>query len=177
VAWINVCKPKDQGGLGIKDMGIQNICLLLKLIHKLHCPTTSAWAQWVKERASVVTLTGDIHGDHWNTLHSILPLYRAITTVNIGDGKSPSFWYAVWAGEDAFDEIYPTLHSHCTFKQASVSEMVSTGVQNTLVSRLSAQAANDLLSIHEKISNLILSQDPKSRTSLFSREEQNLDSR
>ena len=102
--WINVCKPKDQGGLGIKDMGTQNICLLLKLIHKLHCPTSSTWAQWVKERTSVITLTGEIHGDNWNTLRSILPLYRAITTVNIGDGKSASFWYDVWASEDAFDE-------------------------------------------------------------------------
>jgi len=44
VAWLNVCKPKEQGGLGIKDLGVQNICLLLKLVHKLHCPTSSAWA-------------------------------------------------------------------------------------------------------------------------------------
>ena len=34
--------------MGIKDIGTQNICLLLKLIHKLHCPQSSAWAQWVK---------------------------------------------------------------------------------------------------------------------------------
>ena len=47
VAWINVCKPRDLGGMGIKDMGTQNICLLLKLIHKLHHPEFSAWAQWV----------------------------------------------------------------------------------------------------------------------------------
>jgi hypothetical protein len=57
-----VCAPKDLGGLGIKDMGTQNICLLLKLIHKLHCPQSSAWAHWVQGRASVATLKGDIHG-------------------------------------------------------------------------------------------------------------------
>lgn len=64
VAWIQVCAPKDHGGLGIKDMGTQNICLLLKLIHKLHCPGSSAWAQWVRRRACISTLKGDIHGDH-----------------------------------------------------------------------------------------------------------------
>jgi hypothetical protein len=98
VAWVSVCNPKELGGLGIKDMGIQNICLLLKLIHKLHCPQSTAWAQWVQGRASVVTLSGDIHGDHWQTLRSLLPLYRAITTVSIGDGKSCSFWSDVWLG-------------------------------------------------------------------------------
>jgi hypothetical protein len=42
VAWIKVCNPKDLGGLGIKDIGIQNICLLLKLLHRLHCPQGSS---------------------------------------------------------------------------------------------------------------------------------------
>jgi hypothetical protein len=77
VGWINVYKPKDYGGLGIKDLGLQNVCLLLKLIHRFHCPQSFAWAQWVQGRASVVTLFGDIHGDHWNTLRSLLPLYRS----------------------------------------------------------------------------------------------------
>ena len=68
VAWLKVCSPKEQGGLGIRDLGIQNICLLLKLIHRLHCPQSSAWASWVQGRASLVTLTGDLFGDHWKTL-------------------------------------------------------------------------------------------------------------
>jgi len=42
VAWTNVCCPKESGGLGIKDFGTQNICLLLKLIHRLHCTQASA---------------------------------------------------------------------------------------------------------------------------------------
>jgi hypothetical protein len=64
VAWIKVCNPKDLGGLGIKDMGIQNICLLLKLLHRLHCPKTSAWSIWVRARACTANLKGDVHGGH-----------------------------------------------------------------------------------------------------------------
>jgi hypothetical protein len=33
VAWQKVCSTKELGGLGIKDIGTQNICLLLKLLH------------------------------------------------------------------------------------------------------------------------------------------------
>lgn len=88
VAWITVCKPKDLGGLGIKDLGIQNICLLLKLLHRLHCPQSSAWAVWVRGRACLANLKGDVHGAHWETLRSLLPLYQSITMVQLGDGRS-----------------------------------------------------------------------------------------
>jgi hypothetical protein len=36
VAWQTVYNTKEFGGLGIKDIGTQNICLLLKLLHKLY---------------------------------------------------------------------------------------------------------------------------------------------
>jgi hypothetical protein len=34
VAWDHVCDVNDRGGLGLKDLSVQNTCLLLKLIHK-----------------------------------------------------------------------------------------------------------------------------------------------
>ena len=64
ITWFKVCSPKDFGGLGIRDLGIHNICLLLKLLHRLHRPQSSAWAIWVRGRANITTLQGDLHGDH-----------------------------------------------------------------------------------------------------------------
>lgn len=49
VAWQSVCTPKDLSGLGTKDFRTQNICLLLKLVHRLHCVDALAWAQWVRQ--------------------------------------------------------------------------------------------------------------------------------
>jgi len=68
IAWFNVCFPKEFGGLGIRDLGVQNICLLLKLLHRLHCPQSSAWAQWV----------------HWSRDVQPSPLCRAIFMGIIG---------------------------------------------------------------------------------------------
>ena len=92
VAWTNVCNPKEQGGLGIRDIGIQNICLLLKLLHRLHCPQSSAWSSWVKNKISLANLQGDVHGDHWTTLRQLLPLYQAITTAS----RLPSGMMSGW---------------------------------------------------------------------------------
>jgi hypothetical protein len=35
IKWSIICQPKDQGGLGIKNLDIQNHCLLSKLLFKL----------------------------------------------------------------------------------------------------------------------------------------------
>ena len=36
VAWSTVCRPKDQGGLGVMDIFVQNKALLLKNLHKFY---------------------------------------------------------------------------------------------------------------------------------------------
>jgi hypothetical protein len=121
VAWENLCCPREFGGLGVRDLGIQNICLLLKLVHRLHCPQSSAWARWVQSRASICSLQGDLHGEHWQALRSILPLYQAITTVSVGDGRTCSFWHDIWVGDEPLADRFPALFSHCTAKTAPLS--------------------------------------------------------
>ena len=140
VAWPNVCTAKNLGGLGIKDVGTQNICLLLKLVHRLHCSENSAWAQWVRQRACTATLKGDLQGEHWDVLQSILPFYQAITTIDLKDGKSTSFWFDVWYGDGDLVDTYSGLFSHCRQHDVSVQQFVEDGLQGTMVSRLSTVA-------------------------------------
>jgi hypothetical protein len=47
IAWDAVCRPIEEGGLNIINLETQNICLLLKFIHKLHMPNKSSWANWI----------------------------------------------------------------------------------------------------------------------------------
>lgn len=119
VVWENCCKTKELGGLGIRDFGIQNICLLLKLIHRLHCSDSSAWGIWVRQHASLATLKGDLHGHHWDMLRSILPLYQALTTSVVKDGSSTTFWNDVWYMDEAFADRFLAIYSHCIRKGLS----------------------------------------------------------
>lgn len=89
-AWDQCCQPRTHGGLGLKDLATQNLCLLLKLLHRIHSPGDSAWATWIRECIDIVTLQGDLDGSHWNSLHALLPTYRELTTVMIKNGKTTS---------------------------------------------------------------------------------------
>jgi hypothetical protein len=109
VAWENCCTTKDLGGIGIKDFGTQNICLLLKLIHRLHCSESSAWGTWVRQHANLATLKGELLGQHWDMLRSILPLYQALPTVDIMDGSATSFWNNVWHLDEALADRFPAI--------------------------------------------------------------------
>jgi hypothetical protein len=64
VAWENVCKTKEDGGLGVRRLDTQNACLLLKLLHRLHRPEESAWAAWVRREVRLSDLEGEVYGDH-----------------------------------------------------------------------------------------------------------------
>lgn len=132
VAWAHVCDTKDMGGLGLKDLGIQNTYLLVKMIHKLHSNNASSWARWVQQNACVASLTGNLHGNHWETLRALLPLYRAITTVRIADGTTTSFWFDVWIGHDSFAERFPELLSHCTGQEITVKQAYDGELQRSL---------------------------------------------
>lgn len=74
VAWDKVRCSKDHGGLGIRNLEVQNICLVLKLIHKLFMAEQSSWAAWVRSNVCLATMEGEVERSHWEVLRSLLPL-------------------------------------------------------------------------------------------------------
>jgi hypothetical protein len=84
-------QTQKDGGLGIKRLDTQNASLLLKLIHRLHHSEGSAWACWVRSQNRLDNLQGKLAGTHWDALRELLPAYRRITRVDIGDGRDTAF--------------------------------------------------------------------------------------
>ena len=175
VAWTNVCTTKEWGGLGIRDLGTQNICLLLNLIHRLHCAHSSAWAAWIRQRADIANMRCDNLGHHWKLLRSLLPLYQAITTVQIEDGCTTLFWTDVWNGDDALADRFPRLYSHCTRKDDTVQQAIASNLQGAFVNRLSPHAQQELQLLIGLIQQMTLSALPDKRLSPFSRSPDKLD--
>ncbi|GJZ45184.1 RNA-directed DNA polymerase, eukaryota, reverse transcriptase zinc-binding domain protein [Tanacetum coccineum] len=47
VAWVEVCKPKDQGGLGFKSLELWNKTLLVKHLWNIASRKESLWVKWI----------------------------------------------------------------------------------------------------------------------------------
>jgi hypothetical protein len=176
VAWANVCTTKDMGGLGIKDFGTQNVCLLLNIVHRLHCASSSAWGRWIRQHVDLSNMNAANMGSHWELLRSLLPLYQALTTVQLGDGRSTSFWSDVWFEDDAFADRFPRLFSHCTKKEASVHQAITSNLAGAFVNRMSAQARDELRQLTTITQGLTLSDETDTRLSPLSRTKEKLDS-
>lgn len=161
VAWENVCKPKQAGGLGIKDLHIQNTCLLVKLIHRLHSSALSSWAAWVRSNVKLATMEGEIRGCHWDTLRALLPIYQATSSSQVGDGCSTDFWHDAWSGPDDLSTAFPALYSHCIRQKVCVMEVVLQGLH--LVPRLTPQAQEELEAVLTIVNNTSLADRPDTR--------------
>jgi hypothetical protein len=94
VAWEQVCRSKLEGGLGIRCLPTQNLYLQVKLLHRLHASPGSPWASWVWWSIDGPVAPGQrgVVGPHWEKLVALMPLYRALSTVHLGDGEKVSFW-------------------------------------------------------------------------------------
>jgi len=163
VAWKRAYLPKEHGGLGVKDLKTFNQCLLLKLLHRLHHPGDSAWAKWVKNQITVASLAGNIEGAHWDSLKELLPTYRAITTTQVGNGISTSFWFDNWLQAGQLAQTFPALHSHATCAIASVADVLAQPIRAHFVTRLSRAAAAELAALEELLDDVHLSADPDNR--------------
>ncbi|XP_074305846.1 uncharacterized protein LOC141641068 [Silene latifolia] len=49
VAWKKVCRPKEEGGLGIRDLGLWNKAIVGKLVNWIAKKKDSLWVKWVHQ--------------------------------------------------------------------------------------------------------------------------------
>jgi hypothetical protein len=80
-------------------------------------------------------------GAHWSSLCRLLPLYRIISRVKIGDGARTAFWLDWWLPSGPISITMPELFSHCSLQCASVRQVLMHGIDAVLAPRLSTMAS------------------------------------
>ncbi|KAL0313683.1 UNVERIFIED_CONTAM: hypothetical protein Scaly_2911100 [Sesamum calycinum] len=101
VAWEQICKPKQEGGLGIRSLMITNQALMLKQLWRLiQNDGTSIWVEWIQRhrlrQSTIWTFNGATGSWGWKKLLKLRPLLQRGVIYKVGDGSSFSLWQDVW---------------------------------------------------------------------------------
>jgi hypothetical protein len=159
VNWERACLLKTEGGLGVRDLRLQNTCLLLKLVHRAHDASSSAWSRWLEMEFGGLLEAPDSTDDgvHLASLRRLLPDYRLLTTVELGDGRTTAFWHDCWSAAGVLAETYPALYSHARRPEASVRSVLGQSLQLAFVPRLTTTASVEFDALSDLVADVTLS--------------------
>ncbi|GJV40134.1 RNA-directed DNA polymerase, eukaryota, reverse transcriptase zinc-binding domain protein [Tanacetum coccineum] len=110
VAWKDVCKPKSQGGLGLKSIQCWNKALMAKHLWNLASRKKSIWVDWI----NIYRLKGMCIWDEkvyrgyswsWKQLLDLRDEIKNFVHVKIGSGKQCFIWFDRWNGHDTLGRV------------------------------------------------------------------------
>ncbi|KAL1203942.1 putative ribonuclease H protein [Cardamine amara subsp. amara] len=101
VAWQDICLPKAEGGLGLRDFVTWKKAMNLRLLWLLLVGSNSLWVAWNTEhrlkRTNVwATVVQSNSSWIWKNIMALRPTAKDLTTCELRDGKRASFWYDTW---------------------------------------------------------------------------------
>ena len=132
--WSVVCRPKDQGGLGVHDLEVKNRALLGKWLFKLLSEEgiwqTLVRRKYVGEKAvsQVVWKPGDSH--FWAGLMATKKYFFPHASFSIKNGSEIRFWEDRWLGQTTLREQYPALYNVVRYKGDTLAKVMGTSPPN-----------------------------------------------
>ncbi|GJZ20771.1 RNA-directed DNA polymerase, eukaryota, reverse transcriptase zinc-binding domain protein [Tanacetum coccineum] len=97
----SICRPKDKGGLGLKDLQTWNEALLAKHIWNIAIKKDTMWVKWVhtvKLRGTSIWIIDADKNDSWGWKNLLLirNRIREFVSCKIGNGRDTSLWFDNW---------------------------------------------------------------------------------
>ncbi|GKC66297.1 hypothetical protein Tco_1098895 [Tanacetum coccineum] len=135
VAWEDICLPKWEGGLGLRNLDVFNIALLTTHIWNIVSNKESLWVRWIhtyKLKGRTIwdiPLQSDLSWG-WLKLLQIRDLIRPFVWNSIGNGKNTSIWYDNWCN---LSPLFHLLSNRDITREGfhnknNVADLISNGV-------------------------------------------------
>ncbi|WVZ49884.1 hypothetical protein U9M48_001207 [Paspalum notatum var. saurae] len=124
IKWDQIRQPKEQGGLGIIDLEVQNKCLLSKCLFKL-VNEDGIWQtilrnKYLKSKPFGSGTKRPGVSQFWAGLMDVKQDFISLGSFHIGDGSQDT-----WCGNQPLKNIYPSLFNIVRKKGATVADVMS----------------------------------------------------
>lgn len=111
ISWLDVCKPKQEGGLGLRNLRDANDVCCLKLIWRIVSQENSLWARWIKmhliKGESFWSVRDNTNAGSWiwKKLLKYRDVAKIFCKVEVGNGASTSFWFDNWTSKGCLFDL------------------------------------------------------------------------
>ncbi|GJW16459.1 RNA-directed DNA polymerase, eukaryota, reverse transcriptase zinc-binding domain protein [Tanacetum coccineum] len=166
IAWRKICRPKSQGGLGLKDLGVWNKAMIIKNLWHVVTDKNSLWVQWistVKLKGKSVWAVNEEVNDSWGW-KNILKLrdeVRRFIIVKIGNGEKASLMYDNWCAVGILQSFvtHRDLYNVRWNDSMVVKDIVSNGVclwPEEWIDKYPSLALNNIIPFnHDKVDETV----------------------
>jgi hypothetical protein len=134
-----VCRPKDQGGLGIQNLEVKNTALLGNWLFRL-LTEDEVWQTFLRRKyvgskalSQVFWKPGDSH--FWAGLMATKKYFFGHGKFLIKDGFEVHFWEDKWIGTTTLREQYPTLYAIIHHKGDIIAHVLESNPPNVMFRR------------------------------------------
>jgi hypothetical protein len=164
-AWDMVCVPNKKGGLGILNLKLQNQGLLLKYLHKFYNEDTP-WVHllWNSYYTGKVPHALNPCGSFWwKDICKLMPIYRAISSTQIGNEGTVLFWKDKWLNTIVSDE-YPIAFSYAIAEDVTVQSFLSaTSLAENFNLPLSPEALQEVRNLQGDASHITIHENTQDK--------------
>lgn len=111
VSWINICKPKAEGGLGIKNLSEWNIASGGKLMWDILLNKKSLWNDWIRNKYMANKSIWDYkiqpyYSSAWKGILKARSVLRGHISYIISDGQHINLCIDPWINGYSINQMY-----------------------------------------------------------------------
>ncbi|GKC69158.1 RNA-directed DNA polymerase, eukaryota, reverse transcriptase zinc-binding domain protein [Tanacetum coccineum] len=134
ISWDKICKPKDQGGLGLKDLGVWNEVLMTKHLWNVAVKKNTLWVKWIYMEKLKDKSIWEANSDTnctvgWKNILSLRDKIRKHIRWKIGNGNSVNVWHDNWCVVSPLSDFIETkdIYDARLSKNYSINDIINEG--------------------------------------------------